>query len=86
MVAITTRHLSVGFFGGIATGLAVTLEAGIKVCKYLYVDNNPVAQKVAQAHIEKLRRRYLNLLPLEATLVSFTILAHDVLLIDEDQL
>ena len=45
-----------------------------------------MAQKIAQAHIEKLRRPYPDLLPLEATLVSFTTLAQDVLLIDEDQL
>ena len=37
-------------------------------------------------HIEKLRKLYSNLLPIEATLVSFTTLAQDVLLIEEDQL
>ena len=62
-------------FGGIATSLAPTLQARIKVCKYLYVDNNPIAQKIAQAHIEKLGRCYSNLLPIETTLVSFTALA-----------
>ena len=73
-------------FGGIATGLVATLQVGIKVRKNLYVDNNIVAQKIAQAHIEKLRRHYPDLLSIEATLVSFTALAQDVLLIEEDQL
>ena len=73
-------------FGGIAIGSAATLQIGIKVCKYLYVDNDLVAQKVAQAHIEKLRKHYPNLLAIKATLVSFTTLAQDMLLIEEDQL
>ena len=45
-----------------------------------------MVQKVAQAHIEKLKKHYPNLLSIEAILVSFTTLAQDVLLIDKDQL
>ena len=45
-----------------------------------------MAQKVVQALVKKFRRHYPDLLSIEATLVSFTMLAQDVLLIKEDQL
>ena len=73
-------------FGGIATGLAATLQAGIKVRRYMYVDIDPVARQVARAHIRTLRKQYPNLLPREATRFCFTALADDVRLIDIEQL
>ena len=75
MATFTTKYLFIGFFGGIATNLETTIQ----IYKYLYVDNDPMAYKVAQVHIKKLKRCYPHLLPIEATMVSFTTLAQDVL-------
>ena len=73
-------------FGGISTGLAAVLQAGIKVHTYLYVDNDPVAKRVATEHIRKLRKRYPHLLPREATKTTFTALALDIALVSDAQL
>jgi hypothetical protein len=65
---IVWEYLSEGIcildlFGGISTGLAVMLEAGIPVRKYLYVERNENARRVSSHHLALLMRRYPKLLP-----------------------
>jgi hypothetical protein len=49
-------------FGGIGSGLAVVLRAGIKVKRYVYVDVDDVARQVAKQHARRLRTQSLDLL------------------------
>jgi hypothetical protein len=37
-------------FGGIGTGLAAVLQAGIKIQRYVYVDTDEAARQVAKHH------------------------------------
>jgi site-specific DNA-cytosine methylase len=53
-------------FGGINTSLATTLQAGIPVRKYLYVERDEIARKVSSCHLALLMRRYPELLPRSA--------------------
>lgn len=64
-------------------GLAAVLRVGIKVRKYLYVDNDAVAKRVAATHIRKLRKRYLTLLSKEATRTTFTALPTDIFFVHD---
>ena len=41
----------VELFGGIGTGLAAILEAGLTVKRYVYVDNSQVSTRVARHHL-----------------------------------
>ncbi len=50
-------------FGGINTGLATMLQAGILVRKYFYVERDETAKRVSSRHLALLMRRYLELLP-----------------------
>jgi hypothetical protein len=50
------------------------------------VDIDPVARRVAGAHIRTLRQRYPTLLPREATRRCFTALSNDIHLVDDVQL
>jgi site-specific DNA-cytosine methylase len=45
-------------FGGINTSLAVVLQAGIRVRKYLYVEKNETAKRVSSRHLALLMWRY----------------------------
>ncbi|CAI7899621.1 unnamed protein product [Closterium sp. NIES-54] len=45
-------------FGGISTGLAAVLKAGLRGEKYIYVDNDGAANIMAWHHIKKLEERY----------------------------
>jgi hypothetical protein len=38
-------------FGGISTDLAIVLQAGIPVWKYLYVERNETARRVSLCHL-----------------------------------
>ncbi len=49
-------------FGGIIIGLAVVLEAGILVWKYLYVERDETARRVSLRHLTLLMWRYPELL------------------------
>jgi hypothetical protein len=53
-------------FGGINTGLATVLQAGIPVRKYFYVEKDEVARRVSSRHLALLMRRYPELLPRSA--------------------
>ncbi len=50
-------------FGGISTGLAVVLQAGIPVRKYLYMERDETAKRVSSCHLALLMRQYPELLP-----------------------
>ncbi len=50
-------------FGGINTGLATWLQAGIPVWKYLYVERDETMRRVSSHHLALLMRRYPKLLP-----------------------
>ncbi len=50
-------------FGGISTGLAVVLQAGIPVQKYLYVEKDETARRVSLHHFALLMWQYPELLP-----------------------
>jgi hypothetical protein len=49
-------------FGGISTGLATVLHAGILVRKYLYMEKDETTRRVSSHHLTLLMRRYLELL------------------------
>jgi len=49
----------VELFAGIGTGLAATLEAGLKVKRYIHVDNGVTPNWVACHHIQRLLTLYL---------------------------
>jgi hypothetical protein len=53
-------------FGGINTGLAAVLQAGIPVWKYLYMEKDETARRVSLRHLALLMRRYSELLPRSA--------------------
>ncbi len=53
-------------FGGISTGLAAVLQAGILVRKYLYVERDETTRRVSSRHLALLMRRYPELLPRSA--------------------
>ncbi len=49
-------------FGGDSIGLAIVLQAGIPVQKYLYVEKDEIARRVSSRHLALLMRRYPELL------------------------
>jgi hypothetical protein len=73
-------------FGGIGTGLAVVLQAGIKFQRYVYVDINDVARQVAKHHSRGLRVRFPELLTTTVLLSAFSSLTGDISLISEKDL
>jgi hypothetical protein len=70
-------------FGGIGTGLAVVLQAGIKVKRYVYVDIDDAAWQVAKHHSQGLRVRFPELLTTTTLLSAFSSLTGDIFLISE---
>jgi hypothetical protein len=53
-------------FGGISTGLATVLQAGILVRKYLYMERDEIVKRVSSRHLALFMRRYPELLPRSA--------------------
>ena len=53
-------------FGGISTGLAAVLQAGVRVQRYLYVELDETSRRVSLRHVAQLHERYPDLLPLSA--------------------
>jgi hypothetical protein len=49
-------------FGGISTDLAIVLQTGIPIRKYLYVKRDETARKVSSCHLALLMRLYPKLL------------------------
>jgi hypothetical protein len=88
---IVWRPLNVGIilvevFGGIGTGLAAVLEAGLTVRRYVYVDNSAVSTRVARHHLHQLMSLYPQQLQPTAIRGCFSRLPRDVTLISEDDL
>jgi hypothetical protein len=73
-------------FGGIGTGLAAVLQAGIKVQRYVYVDTDDAAQQVAKHHSRGLRAWFPKLLTTTAILSAFSSLTGNISLISEKDL
>jgi hypothetical protein len=73
-------------FGGIGTGLAAVLQAGIKIQQYIYVDTDEAARQMAKHHSRGLCVRFLELLTTTAILSSFYSLTGDISLILEKDL
>eukprot|EP00850_Spirogloea_muscicola_P005614 SM000026S08863 [mRNA] locus=s26:99392:100210:- [translate_table: standard] len=71
----------VEFFAGIATGLAEVVANGVRVKRYMYVDQDPVAQAAAAHHIRRLTDQYPQLLTLEAIKGYLTTLPADIQLV-----
>jgi hypothetical protein len=44
-------YLHVGYFGGISTGLATMLQAGVPIRKYFYVERDEVTRRVSSHHL-----------------------------------
>ncbi|KAJ9513219.1 hypothetical protein QJQ45_029518 [Haematococcus lacustris] len=65
-------------FGGLCAGLDMCLRNGVTVCRYLYCDTNPAAQRVAQHRLSALSTQYPTLLPASAYATAFTSLPSDV--------
>jgi hypothetical protein len=73
-------------FGGIGTGLAAVLQAGIKIQRYVYVDTDEAARQVAKYHSRGLRIWFPELLTTTAILSAFFSLTGDISLISEKDL
>jgi site-specific DNA-cytosine methylase len=73
-------------FGGIGTGLAAVLQAGIKVQRYVHVDIDDAARQVAKHHSRELRDRFHELLTTTALISAFSSLTGDISLISEKDL
>ena len=73
-------------FGGISTGLAAILQAGIQVKKYVYVEKDETARRVSLHHITQLVQRYPNLLPQSVVQGSQRALPSAILLVGAQDL
>ena len=71
-------------FGGIGSGLAAVLWAGIRVQRYVYVDIDEAARQVAKKHTQKLRMQFLELLATNAITSAFSMLDRDIVLITKE--
>lgn len=47
-------------FAGIGTGLTTILEAGLKVKKYIHIDNGIISRRASQYHLQMLLTLYLS--------------------------
>jgi hypothetical protein len=73
-------------FGGIGTGLAAVLQAGIKVKRYVYVDIDDAARQVAKHHSRGLRVWFPELLTTTTLLSTFSSFTDDIYLISDKDL
>jgi hypothetical protein len=73
-------------FGGMATGLEMVLRNGIRVIRYLYCDDDCVAQHVAAHRMHHLSSQYPALFLLESFRDAFTAVPQDVWRIDTEAL
>ena len=76
----------VEIFGGIGTGLAAVLEAGITVRRYIHVDNGYAANRAVRHHIQQLLLRYPAQLSASAILGCCGQLPQDVTMISDEDL
>ena len=73
-------------FGGMSTGLAAVLQAGIRVRGYLYVETDEDARRISLRHVAQLVERYPHLLPVDAVRGYQHTLPTDILLLGADDL
>ena len=71
---------------GIGTGLAVVLEAGLKVRRYIYVDSGFATNRTACHHIQRLLALYPEQLPSSVIRACFGKFPRNVTLISYDDL
>ena len=76
----------VELFAGIGTGLAAVLEVGLKVQRYIHVDNGFVSTRAARHHLQRLIAQYPEQLPPSAIHGCFGHLPRDVTLISDEDL
>ena len=76
----------VEIFGGIGTGLAAVLEAGITVRRYIHVDNGYAANRAVRHHIQQLLLRYPAQLSASAIHGCCGQLPQDVTMISDEDL
>jgi hypothetical protein len=68
----------VELFGGLAAGLQMCMDNGIKVHRYLYSDTAEQCVSVAKAQLDRFSTQHPDLLPLSASEGTFTTLPADV--------
>lgn len=73
-------------FGGISTGLAAVLQAGIPVRRYVYVERDETARRVSLRHVAMLVERYPLLLPVGAVRGYQQAVPADISLLGADHL
>jgi hypothetical protein len=73
-------------FGGISTGLEAVLQSGMVVKRYVYVDIDSCAQKVAQSRMAQLSARFPSQFPTTAWKTSFTYFPMDIQLVQRTHL
>ena len=73
-------------FAGIGIGLAAALEAGLKVGRYVHVDNGFAANRAARHHMQRLLALYPEQLPPSAIRGCFGKLPRTMTLVSEDDL
>jgi hypothetical protein len=73
-------------FGGMSTGLAAVLQAGLRVRRYAYVERDETARRVSLHHISGLLRRYPDLLPRSAVQGYQRSLPADIMLLGAQDL
>jgi hypothetical protein len=76
----------VEIFGGISTGLAAVLEAGITVRRYIHVDNGYAANRAVRHHIQQLLLTYPTQLSTSAIFGCCGQLPQDVTMISDEDL
>jgi site-specific DNA-cytosine methylase len=76
----------VELFGGLAAGLQMCMDNGIRIQQYIYCDTAPEARAVAQAQVRKFLALYPDLLPMTAVADPFTALPQDVRTIQSSHL
>jgi hypothetical protein len=73
-------------FGGISTGLAAVLQAGLRVHQYLYVEKDEIARRASLRHVALLMHKYPDLLPMTAVQAYQHQLPQDVSLLGAQDL
>jgi hypothetical protein len=73
-------------FGGVGSGLIAVLQAGLKVKRYIYVDVDEAARKVAKQHSRRLRTQFPELLATSAIKTFFSTLAGDIALVSAEDI
>ncbi len=68
-------------FGGIGTGFKALLQSGMAVCRYFYVDIDPIARQMATSRMMELTTLFPQQFIITAWKANFTFLSSDIQLI-----